>query len=287
MKTPKTIQLFLPSGDPMGVRIAEITTSIVKAIEFPRHELDAFLKMSEAKQVGLYFLMGEDDDSGQRLLYVGQTGDLSKRINQHHQNKDFWTKAVVLVSLTNNWTQTHVTLLEWLSIKQAKEAERYQLQNGNEGSKPFTPLPLEADCNEIFSISQTLLGTLGHPIFKPLTTKKQDTKNTFYCTRNGVLGKGVMTDEGFVVLKGSIGLPEVGDKYIDKVTMRERLIKSKVAAVENNQFIFQKDYLFKTPSGASCTLLGMASNGWREWKNKAGKTLDQVYRGESNDPTDS
>ena len=27
--TPKTIQIFLPSGDPHGIRIAEITTSIV------------------------------------------------------------------------------------------------------------------------------------------------------------------------------------------------------------------------------------------------------------------
>jgi len=278
MTKPKTIQLFLPSGDPTGVRIAEITTSIVKAIEFPRHELDAFLKMPEAKQVGLYFLMGEDDESGEKLLYIGQTGDLSKRISQHHQTKDFWNKAVVLVSLTNNWTQTHVTLLEWLSIKQAKVAQRYQLQNGNEGSKPFTPLPLEADCNEIFSISQTLLGTLGHPLFKPLTSQKTESKSLFYCTRNGVSGKGVMTDEGFVVLKGSTGLPEVGDKYTDKVTMRERLIKTNVATVENNQFIFQKDYLFKTPSGASCTLLGMASNGWREWKNMAGQTLNDVYR---------
>ena len=48
--------------------------------------------------------------------------------------------------------------------------------------------------------------------------------------------------------------------------------------LKNGQFIFVKDYLIKTPSGASCTLLGMASNGWREWKNKAGKFLSDVYR---------
>ena len=33
--TPKTIQIFLPGGDPQGIRIAEITTRIVQVIEVP------------------------------------------------------------------------------------------------------------------------------------------------------------------------------------------------------------------------------------------------------------
>ena len=33
--TPKTIQIFLPGGDPRGIRIAEITTRIVQVIEAP------------------------------------------------------------------------------------------------------------------------------------------------------------------------------------------------------------------------------------------------------------
>lgn len=280
MSIPKTIQIFLPSGDPTGVRIAEITTSIVKAIEFPRHEVDAVLKMPETKQVGLYFLFGEDDESGEKLLYIGQSGDLSKRIAQHHQNKDFWNKAVMFVSLTNNWTQTHVTLLEWLAIKQAKEAERYSLQNGNEGSKPFTPLPLEADCHEIFAVAQTLIGTLGHPVFKSLTTKKEvKAEKLFYLKINGHDGKGLMTDEGFVVLAGSKGAAGVSDKYMDKFShVREKLIKNGVVKKENNAMVFVKNHLFKTPSGAAVALLAMPTNGWTAWKNTKGQTLDEVYR---------
>jgi len=33
--TPKTFQIFLPGGDPRGIRIAEITTRIVQVIEAP------------------------------------------------------------------------------------------------------------------------------------------------------------------------------------------------------------------------------------------------------------
>jgi hypothetical protein len=32
--TPKTIQIFLPSGAPHGIRIAEITTRIVQPVAF-------------------------------------------------------------------------------------------------------------------------------------------------------------------------------------------------------------------------------------------------------------
>ncbi|MFN6331688.1 MAG: hypothetical protein ACK45A_07960 [Planctomyces sp.] len=35
--------MFLPSGDPQGIRMAEITTRIVQVIEVPRSLLDQFL----------------------------------------------------------------------------------------------------------------------------------------------------------------------------------------------------------------------------------------------------
>lgn len=279
-KSPKTIQIFLPDGDPTGIRIAEITTSIVKAIELPRHELEAFMQMPESTQVGLYFLFGEDEETSEKLLYIGQSGELKKRLYQHQKDREFWTKAVVLISLTNNWTQTHVTFLEWLAIREAKKTQRYLLQNGNEGTKPFTPLPLEADCTEIFTIAQSLLGTLGHPVFKALTNKEESAQEIFYCTRvaDRVNAKGVMTDEGFVVLEGSKGVPSISNIYSEKAHLREQLLKQGVAILENNHIIFIKDYLFKTPSGAAFALLGITCNGWKEWKNQKGQTLNDVCR---------
>jgi hypothetical protein len=43
--TPKTIQIFLPGGDPRGSRVAEVTTRIVQVIEVPRSLLEDFLAM--------------------------------------------------------------------------------------------------------------------------------------------------------------------------------------------------------------------------------------------------
>jgi hypothetical protein len=72
--SPKTIQIFLPGGDPRGIRIAEITTRIVQVIEVPRSLLGDFFAMPECNQVGLYFLFGGGDETDQPQVYIGANG---------------------------------------------------------------------------------------------------------------------------------------------------------------------------------------------------------------------
>ena len=105
--TAKTIQIFLPGGDPRGIRVAEITTRIVQVIEVPRSLLQDFLKMQESDQVALYFLFGEAEDGSEQKVYLGQTGDLRARLVTHNKEKEFWQRALVLISRTNSLTQTH------------------------------------------------------------------------------------------------------------------------------------------------------------------------------------
>jgi hypothetical protein len=80
MNRPQTIQIFLPSGDPRGMRVAEITTRIVRVIEVPRSQWEAFLKMPEAHQVGVYFLMGELSEAGLPRTCIGQSGSVGKHL---------------------------------------------------------------------------------------------------------------------------------------------------------------------------------------------------------------
>ena len=281
MTRPQTIQIFLPSGDPQGIRIAEITTRIVRVIEVPRSLLAEFLKMPEAQQVGVYYLVGPAEEGEGALLYIGQSGAVGARLAQHNENKDFWSRALVAVSLTNSLTQTHALFLEWLGIRDAKAAGRYALDNGNGGARPHTPAPLEADCQEIQDTVRVLLATLGYPVFeavgKPAT---KESAEVFFCRANGADGRGLYTPEGFVVLKGSTGrresVPSLHGTVYEHV--RERLIESGVLRVEGDRVVMTRDYVFGSPSRAAVVLLGRSANGWREWKNAAGKTLNKVKR---------
>eukprot|EP01034_Spumella_vulgaris_P022365 gene22365-28487_t len=95
--------------------------------------------------------------------------------------------------------------------QEATKAGRYGLENGNTGSQPYTPAPLQADCHEIHETAATLLATLGQPIFEPLTsaTTAKGIVELFYCKGSGADGVGEYTTEGFVVHKGSKGRVEI------------------------------------------------------------------------------
>ena len=291
---PQTIQIYLPKGDPRGLRIAEITTRIVRVLEIPRSQLNDFLEMPEARQVGVYFLIGEADETGGLpLLYIGQTGDLIGRLKEHNRSKDFWSRAFVMVSLTNSLTQTHALFLEWRAIEAAGKVGRYALQNSNAGSRPHTPPPLEADCRELHETAATLLATLGQPIFEALTagasaegvSQPMEQGEMFYLrsARNAEFdARGHYIADGFVVLKDSRARREVvvSMRGTSNERFRERLVKEGVLAPapEGHDYIFTRDHLFSSPSMAAVAVTGRSSNGWQAWRDAAGQTLGAVKR---------
>jgi len=193
--TPKTIQIFLPGGDPRGIRIAEITTRILQVIEVPRSLLPTFLKMPQSAQVALYFLIGDSEEGNDPQVYIGQTGDLRGRLANHNKNKDFWERALIVTSRTNSLTQTHGLFLEWHCIQEVRRAGRYSDQNSTAGTRPHTPAPLEADCLEIFDTASTLIATLGYPVFMPLSSGvgTKDEQEVFFCTGSDANGRGLYT----------------------------------------------------------------------------------------------
>ena len=274
----RTIQIYLPNGDPTGIRIAELTTSIIRVIEIPRNLIGQFIKSDEANQVGFYFLFGGDS---QDEVYIGQSGNLGGRLSQHSKDdKRDWERALAVVSLTNNLTQTHVLYLESLSIERAKACDRYTVINGNGGQRPHTPVPLRDDCEEIHEIASLLMATMGYPLFEKLVNDTTaEAQEIFYCTRSGADARAVYTNEGLVVFKGSKGLlTPTGKSREDLVKARDCLIESGILSIEGESTVFTRDWLFATPSGASNAVVVMPSNGWREWKTASGITLDELHR---------
>lgn len=278
--TPQTIQIFLPGGDPRGIRIAEITTRIMQVIEVPRSLLSDFQKMPESNQVALYFLVGESDDGDEPQVYVGQTGDLRARLAKHNKDKDFWERALVVISRTNSLTQTHCLFLEWHSLQTVRDVARYSDQNGNSGTRPHTPAPLEADCLEIFETASTLIATLGHPLFTKLAASKgpSEEQEIFYCKGSEANGRGLYTQEGFVVLKDSSGRIENVPSIGSLEAFRSQLLNSDIVQKKGDRFRFSQDHLFNSPSRAAVALMGRRANGWLEWKDEAGRTLDELKR---------
>lgn len=53
---------------------------------------------------------------------------------------------------------------------------------------------------------------------------------------------------------------------------------SKFCSKSSTGFVLRKDHAFDTPSAAAAYVLGRSANGWQEWKNKEGQSLDAVVR---------
>lgn len=275
--------------------MAEITTRTVRVFDVPRTLLTDFLKMPEASQVGLYFLFGASEDASD-VCYIGQTGNVGGRLKQHTASKDYWERALVGVSLTNSWTDTHVGYMEWQAIDKSRRADRFKLMNGNGASNRHTPAPLEADCNEYLDTISVLLTTLGFPAMEPLQKPESGLlpqpsaaplAHHLSFTRPGCEGKGTLTPEGLVVQAGSYGRPtESNGCQTWIVNLRRKLQDQGIVEITSDRLTLLKDHLFSSPTAAGVTLVGRSINGRTSWKNAAGKTLDELERITLNLPSD-
>jgi hypothetical protein len=280
--SPKTLQVFLPEGTPAGIQIAELTTRIVQAISVPRTHLKEFFARPEAQYVGTYFLFGGEDDGSKPLAYIGQTEDLKQRLRMHDARKEFWTRAVILVSRTQSFTQAHIKWLEWHSIARASDANRYKLENGNAGSEPFVTEAIQAEVEEIFETGSLLLQSLGYPIFEQLISKDPGGKvaETWHLSRRGVQATATFTDEGLVVHQDSRCSKDLTKRAVDApfAKRREKMIAEGIIQYSDQGLVFTEDYQFKSPSGAASVVMGAHANGWIEWKNAEGRTMKEVKR---------
>jgi len=273
----KTIQIFLPDGNPRSIKIAEITSRTVQAMLIPRSKLDEASKRKELSNVGVYCLVGPQEEETKPLLYVGEAEDCLVRLKQHNKSKDFWTHALVMVSRTEYFTKTHIKFLEYHCYIEAQKANRYRLENSNNPSRPHISESMEADLLDNFDTIKILVSTLGYPVFDEI--KKSKSKEVLACKGKDAFAEGEYTEDGLIVFAGSTcNLKETNTAGPWIINMRNGLLDSGVLVVDGSILRFTQNHLFSSPSAAAGSVLGRRANGWIEWKYKDGRTLDEVKR---------
>lgn len=277
MSVGRTIQIFLPDGNPRSIKIAEITSRTVQAILIPRTKLELILTRNELNNVGVYLLIGNPEEEAKPSLYIGEAEDCKTRLKQHNASKDFWNYAIVIISKTHYFTKTHIKFLESLMYVEASRIKRYKLENNSVPNTPYVAEWMEADLLENFDSIKILVSTLGFPIFDEL--KSFQKTEILYCKGKEAQAEGQYTDEGFLVYAGSkANIKETLTAGPVITKMRKKLLNEGVLLLKENVYEFTSDYLFGSPSAAAGAVLARRANGWLEWKFKNGKTLDEVKR---------
>ncbi len=276
MNRPQTIQIFLTTGDPAGIKLVEITNRMIQGVFFPRKEITSVGDREEIRKVGIYFLFGQDESKSKTSVYIGEAEDCFKRIQQH-RSKEFWKHAVAFISQKSSFTKGHVRFLEHVAIEEAKKANRFDIsENGNSPKKPHVTESMEAELFDAFDTIKVLLSTLGYPVFD---TIKKDENELFYVNGKGVKASGNLLNDGFVIYKGSEAvISNVESIHPFLTNLKERLSKDGILKIESDKYVFQENYVFGSPSTAGGIVLGRNTNGWNKWKDKDGRTLDELKR---------
>lgn len=281
MSRPYTLKIFLPGGDPDGLRTIEKSNWNGSGIVIPRSLMGEAKNRREIGRTGVYVLLGPPEESGLPRVYIGEGDPIKPRLDQHANKKDFWTTCIAFISKDENLNKAHVQYLESRLIALAANAKRCLLDNGN---APALPSLSEADAAETEGFLAEMLlcfPLLGINVFHAAAAVQKKDK-LLSIENKKIKAHGMETSDGFLVRAGSTAVKESNPgihPYMEE--LRTALLSNGVLKAEEKHLLFQQDYVFSSPSTAAGVLLGRAANGRTEWKTPNGTTLKQLQEAEA------
>lgn len=274
-----TIKIFLAHGDPKRLRTAELSNWTGKAVAGPRSEFDSVLARQESGNSGVYFLAGNDPETGNTALYIGEAESIKDRVKSHLE-RDFWNQIVFFISKDENLTKAHIRYCEGRLIEIARNAGRAVIKN-SQGSGSKLPESDREEMEVFLEKMQQLLPALGVELLVPKVSvsEKESPRALLTCEIKGLKATGYLTPNGIVVLSGSqaVLVPrESSSKYPWSITLRDKL-KAEGSLVESGDHLkFSKDVEFSSPSAAAAVIHGGQANGLTAWKNQQNKSLKEL-----------
>ena len=281
-----SVRLFMPHGDPDGLRIIDQPNWSGVGVAFPRGAYKEVSKRKEFERTGIYILVGPGPDGSTiPSLYIGQSDRVQTRLDSHHKNKDFWEWAVFFVSKDNALNVAAAQYIESRLILLAITAKRCHLDNGNEPGGPNLGDADAADAEGFLANMLRALPLLGISAFEQKETKTVTQERKFLsCTAKtkGITAKGYVQPGGFVVCQDSQAAAEEQNTIHDYMQgIRKDLLSKGVLVPEVGHYRFTQDYDLSSPSTAAGVVLGRTANGRIEWKDASGKTLKAIQEAEA------
>lgn len=273
----QVITTILVDDNPKGMRLIEMGNWSGKAFIVPRAKLKEFREVEDSDHPGIYFLFGDGED--QPTVYIGQSGNVVGRLTSHdaQREKEEWNEAFVFVRTLDS---TLIRYLESKAVHFANLSKRYKVFNGNTPGRIDLSEAQKITGAEFFEKMKLTLHLFGYPIFTDPDVRREDT--TVYEFKTGnvhATGKLLETQE-FVVFKGSTANIKEAKSFAGSgPRLRQLLNELKVfQAIDEDRYVFTRDYICTSPSAAANAIAGRECNGWVVWKDQGGKTLDENVR---------
>ena len=168
MADPYTIRIFVPDGDPEGLRIIDRMNWTGLGIVFPREGWPKIKSRSDFSKPGVYILVGHVTEDDLPTIYIGQGDVIRARIESHFDKKDFWNKAIIFVSsaTSGSLNRAHATWLEHALIQRARKAKQSNLENATDPQEPQLSEAEKADTQAFLREVLQILPLVGLNAFE-------------------------------------------------------------------------------------------------------------------------
>jgi hypothetical protein len=276
-----SVRIYIPTGEPEGLRIVEKSNWIGQGIVFPRSQFPEAKRREELRRIGVYILWSTGESGKLPIAYVGEGDSVLLRLEQHARAKDFWTHAAVFSSKDQNLNKAHVQYIESRLISLADQAKRCDLNNSNAAQTPSLSDADLADAESFLADVLLCLPVIGVNFFEKPTISSSKSRDLLLRGK-GIEARGIDSPEGFVVRSGARAV-KVETRSIDAGSSElRRVLKEKgVLRDAGEALLLTQDYAFSSPSTASDVLLGRSSNGRIECKDASGRTLKEIQDSEA------
>lgn len=275
MATSKKLEIIYHNGQPDGIRSIRRHLSTMTTYVIPRPLFAEAKKITGINRPGIYYLINENDENKIAQIYIGQTRNGVVRLDDHNRSKDFWNKAIMFLADSKTFSLDMISGLEEYAIMKAHQSNRYKVENSVKPKYEIDEYDLPS-IEEVYEEIQFIMATQGYKLYNAKASLNESA--VFHTTRNGIKAYGVYDGDKFQLLDGS--QIDIAKKIpFNKLHIqRDEALKNGDIVFENGIYILKKSMEFSSPSAASCFVLGGTTNGWVEWKNQDGKTLDEIYR---------
>lgn len=273
----KTLTIQLIDAQPDRIRICRVEGESLVTIIIPREDLAEAKALPSIPQRGIYYLLDEDHGNVSRV-YAGQTTQGITRLEAHKARKEFWNKAVMFLDDDQNISKDALDVLEAKAIDYVRTHGSYETDN-SATPKPYIDPYKEEAVERLHERILFRMAALGYDLDR-IDQGPASASAVFHTKKNGIRrsGRYDKATGRFTVLAGSkVNLSKPALKNASVAALRREMFGG-IAGIAD----LTEDLEFPTPSAATVFVLGGSQNGWTEWVNNDGETLNQVYRSEEN-----
>ena len=286
----KEISIFMIDGEPSSRIKCTMKNRLSVIYKIPRIMFESCKDgtgdiVKHLKQTGIYFLVGENIDTGNKTIYVGQAGirkngkGLYCRLNEHIKNEkenywSDWNEIIAFTTQNDSFGPTEISYLENKFTNLAKDAGRYDVLNGNEPNQGNITEEKESELQDFIDDACVMISILGYKIFESLVNVENinnDNNRYEFIYQGKYDARAIYTNEGFVLLKNSEISPILNKSARDTIKKYREKFKDNII---NNKTT--EDILFTSPSAAATFISGSSSSGNVFWKTSSGKSPKDI-----------